>query len=130
MSRQSEAVLEDNLVKQLIGQGYEQVGIPDESALLANFRTQLEKYNKTSLSQTEFDRVLNHLNKGTVFEKAKILRDKFALLKDDGETQYIEFLNQENWSQNLFQVTNQVTIEGRFKNRYDVTILINGLPLV
>ena len=130
MSRQSEAVLEENLVKQLAGQGYEQVGIPDESALLANFRTQLEKYNKTSLSQTEFDRVLNHLNKGTVFEKAKILRDKFALLKDDGETQYIEFLNQENWSQNLFQVTNQVTIEGRFKNRYDVTILINGLPLV
>ena len=130
MSRQSEAVLEDNLVKQLIKQGYEAVPIPDEKALLANFRTQLEKHNKVTLSDTEFSRVLNHLNKGNVFEKAKILRDKFALLKDDGDTQYIEFLDSEHWCQNRFQVTQQVTIEGKYKNRYDVTLLINGLPLV
>ena len=130
MSRQSEAVLEDNLVKQLIKQGYESVYIPDEDALLANFRSQLEKHNKVKLSDTEFSRVLNHLNKGNVFEKAKILRDKFALLKDDGDTQYIEFLDSEHWCQNRFQVTQQVTIEGKYKNRYDVTILINGLPLV
>ena len=130
MSRQSEAVLEDNLVKQLIKQGYEAVAIPDEDALLANFRTQLEKHNKVTLTDTEFSRVLNHLNKGNVFEKAKILRDKFALLKDDGDTQYIEFLDSEHWCQNRFQVTQQVTIEGKYKNRYDVTLLINGLPLV
>ena len=130
MSRQSEAVLEDNLVKQLIKQGYEPVAIPDEDALLANFRTQIEKHNKVTLSDTEFSRVLNHLNKGNVFEKAKILRDKFALLKDDGDTQYIEFLDCEHWCQNRFQVTQQVTIEGKYKNRYDVTLLINGLPLV
>lgn len=130
MSRQSEAVLEENLVKQLIKQGYEPVPIPDEKALLANFRTQLEKHNKASLSDSEFSRVLNHLNKGNVFEKAKILRDKFALLKDDGDTQYIEFLDSEHWCQNRFQVTQQVTIEGKYKNRYDVTLLINGLPLV
>ena len=130
MSRQSEAVLEDNLVKQLIKQGYEPVSIPDEKALLANFRIQLEKHNKVTLSDTEFSRVLNHLNKGNVFEKAKILRDKFALLKDDGDTQYIEFLDSEHWCQNRFQVTQQVTIEGKYKNRYDVTLLINGLPLV
>lgn len=130
MSRQSEAVLEDNLVKQLIKQGYEPVAIPDEDALLANFRTQIEKHNKVTLSDTEFSRVLNHLNKGNVFEKAKILRDKFALLKDDGDTQYIEFLDSEHWCQNRFQVTQQVTIEGKYKNRYDVTLLINGLPLV
>ena len=130
MSRQSEAVLEENLVQQLIKQGYEAVAIPDEGALLANFRNQLEKHNNVSLSDTEFSRVLNHLNKGNVFEKAKILRDKFGLLKDDGETQYLEFLNTEHWCQNLFQVTQQVTIDGKYKNRYDVTILINGLPLV
>jgi len=130
VGRQSEAVLEDNLIKQLVKQGYEPVFIPDEDYLLANLRTQLEKHNKTSLSNTEFDRVINHLNKGNIFEKAKLLRDKFALLKDDGETQYLEFLNTEHWCQNLFQVTQQVTIDGKYKNRYDVTILINGLPLV
>ena len=52
------------------------------------------------------------------------------LLKDDGTSSYIEFLNQEHWCQNQFQVTQQVTMEGTYKNRYDVTLLINGLPLV
>ncbi|NVK02447.1 MAG: type I restriction endonuclease subunit R [Oceanospirillaceae bacterium] len=130
MSRQSEAALEDKLLHQLMRQGYEAVPIPDEAALLANFRVQLEKHNKTNLSDTEFSRVLNHLNKGNVFEKSKTLRDKFALLRDDGDTSYIEFLDSEHWCQNRFQVTQQVTIEGKYKNRYDVTILINGLPLV
>lgn len=130
MSKQSEAILEDNLVKQLSSQGYEKVIIKDENDLLSNLKSQLEKHNKTSLSDTEFERILNHLNKGNVFEKAKILRDKFALLKDNGDTSYIEFLDSEHWCQNLFQVTQQVTIDGAYKNRYDVTILINGLPLV
>lgn len=130
MSKQSEAILEDNLVKQLSSQGYDKVIIKDEADLLSNLKSQLEKHNKTTLSATEFDRILNHLNKGNVFEKAKILRDKFALLKDNGDTSYIEFLDSEHWCQNLFQVTQQVTIDGAYKNRYDVTILINGLPLV
>ena len=130
MSKQSEAILEDNLVKQLDSQGYEKVVIKDENGLLANLKSQLEKHNKTTLSDTEFERILNHLNKGNVFEKAKILRDKFALLKDNSDTSYIEFLDSEHWCQNLFQVTQQVTIDGAYKNRYDVTILINGLPLV
>ena len=130
MSKQSEAVLEENLLKQLISLGYEKVLINDEMALLANLKAQLEKHNKTTISDTEFSRILNHLNKGNVFEKAKILRDKYALIKDNGDTSYIEFLDSEHWCQNLFQVTHQVTIEGQYKNRYDVTILINGLPLV
>lgn len=130
MSKQSEAVLEDNLLKQLTSLGYEKVLINDEVALLANLKAQLEKHNKTTISDTEFSRILNHLNKGNVFEKAKILRDKYALIKDNGDTSYIEFLDSEHWCQNLFQVTHQVTIEGQYKNRYDVTILINGLPLV
>lgn len=130
MSIQPEAVLEYNLIRQLESQGFEKVTINDEDSLLSNLKTQLEKHNKTTISDTEFKRLLNHLNKGNVFEKAKILRDKFVLPCDDGTTKYIEFLNSEHWCKNLFQVTNQVTIEGIYKNRYDVTILINGLPLV
>lgn len=86
-----EAILEANLVKQLSEElGYEKVLIADEETLKANLKRQLEKHNKTTLSDTEFARILNHLNKGNVFEKAKILRDKFALPKDNGTTEYIE----------------------------------------
>lgn len=130
MSTQSEAILEENLLKQLVSLGYEKVLIRDEAELLANLKKQLEKHNKTTLDDIEFSRILNHLNKGNVFEKAKILRDKYALVREDGTTKYIEFIDSEHWCQNLFQVTHQVTIEGSYKNRYDVTILINGLPLV
>ena len=130
MSKQSEAILEDNLVKQLITLEYEKVTIKDDMALEANLKTQLEKHNDFTMSESEFKRVLNHLNKGGVFERAKILRDKFVLPLDDGTTKYIEFLDSEHWCQNLFQVTQQVTVEGVYKNRYDVTLLINGLPLV
>ena len=130
MSTQSEAILEENLLKQLISLGYEKLLIRDEAELLANLKKQLEKHNKTTFDDIEFARILNHLNKGNVFEKAKILRDKYALTCNDGTTKYIEFIDSEHWCQNLFQVTHQVTIEGSYKNRYDVTILINGLPLV
>ncbi|RBQ32791.1 deoxyribonuclease HsdR [Arcobacter sp. FW59] len=131
MSKQSEALLEDSLIKQLESLDYKKVYIKDENELLENLKKQLEIHNKTTLSQTEFQRVLNHLNKGDIFEKATILRDKYALLKDDNKTTiYIEFLDSINWCQNIFQVTSQVTIEGKYKNRYDVTLLINGLPLV
>ncbi len=130
MSKQSEAVLEANLVKQLVGLEYEKVTIKDDSWLEANLKTQLEKHNKFKMSESEFKRVLNHLNKGSVFEKAKILRDKFVLPLDGGTTKYIEFLDSEHWCQNLFQVSSQITVDGVYKNRYDVTLLINGLPLV
>ncbi len=129
MSTQSEAILEVNLLKQLEQLEYKKVIIKGEDDLEQNLKTQLELHNKTTLSNTEFKRVLNHLKKGSIFEKAKILRDKFVLPKDDGTNEYIEFLDSEHWCQNLFQVTSQVTIEGKYKNRYDVTILINGLPL-
>lgn len=130
MNTQSEAILEENLLKQLVSLGYEKVLIRDEAELLSNLKKQLERHNKTTLDDMEFSRILNHLNKGNVFEKAKIVRDKFALTREDGTTKYIEFIDTEHWCQNLFQVTHQVTIEGSYKNRYDVTILINGLPLV
>jgi type I restriction enzyme R subunit len=130
LSTQSEAILEENLLKQLSLQEYERVVINNDAELENNLKIQLEKHNKTTITDTEFKRVLNHLKKGSIFEKAKILRDKFVLPCDDGTTKYIEFLDSEHWCQNLFQVTSQVTVEGKYKNRYDVTILINGFPLV
>jgi len=130
LSKQSEAILEENLLKQLQSLEYERVVIKNDKALESNLKTQLEIHNKTTISDIEFKRILNHLNKGNVFEKAKILRDKYVLPCDDGTTKYIEFLDSEHWCQNLFQVTSQITVDGVYKNRYDVTILINGLPLV
>lgn len=130
MTTQSEQVLEEKLIRQLVNLGYEQVTIKDEKDLLANLKKQLEIHNKVQLTETEFAQVLNHLNKGNVFERAKILRDKMQLTQENGTSIYLEFINQEAWCQNQYQVTHQISIEGSYKNRYDVTILINGLPLV
>ena len=130
MTTQSEQILEDNLVKQLNTLGYDLVSIRNEAELLANLKGQLEKHNGVMLSKGEFDKVLNHLNKGNSFDRAKLLRDRFQLTRDNGENLYLEFLNLEHWCQNQYQVTQQVSMEGTYKNRYDVTLLINGLPLV
>lgn len=130
MTTQAELILENNLITQLKGLGYSFVAIKEEADLLKNLKGQLEKHNKVSLSEKEFSKVLNHLNKGNVFERSKILRDKMQLTRDDGSSLYLEFINMEHWCQNQFQVTQQVSNEGTYKNRYDVTILINGLPLV
>ena len=130
MSRQAEATLEKQLIDQLKSLDYEFVVIPNEKALLSNLKTQVEAFNNIRLSDKEFAGVINHLSKGNVFAKAKTLRDRFQFTRDDGERVYIGFFNSEDWTGNLFQVTNQVTIDGVYKNRYDVTILINGIPLV
>lgn len=130
MNRQPEAILESNLIAQLEGLKYDRVVIADEDALLANLKGQLERFNKTVFSAREFDAILNHLSKGNVFEKAKTLRDRFRLNRDDGTSFYVRFYDSEDWANNLLQVTNQVTVVGTYKNRYDVTLLINGLPLV
>jgi type I restriction enzyme R subunit len=129
-STQPEQELENKLVDQLAALGYEKVVIRDESDLLKNLKSRLERHNNKTLSNSEFERVLNHLNRGTVFDRAAILRDKMHLKRDDDTSTYIEFLDVANWCQNQFQVTNQISAEGTYKNRYDVTILINGLPLV
>jgi len=130
MNRQSEQVLEDQLVQQLISIGYSKISIAQEQDLIANLKTQLEKHNNIRFSDSEFDRVLNILSKGSVFDKAKTLRQKQHILRDDGDNLYFEFINIDHWCQNQFQVTHQITMEGSYKNRYDVTLLINGLPLV
>jgi type I restriction enzyme R subunit len=130
MTTQPEQLLENNLVTQLQLLGYSYVIVADEKDLLANLKTQLEKHNGIQLTAKEFDRVLNILSKGSVFDKAKTLREKQHIVQDNGESLYFEFISSDNWCQNIFQVTNQVSIEGKYKNRYDVTLLINGLPLV
>ncbi|HLP37737.1 type I restriction endonuclease subunit R [Lacibacter sp.] len=130
MSHQSEAILESNLIRQLVSLGYASVKIHDGDAFVSNLKTQLEVFNTTTFSAREFDAILNHLAKGGVFEKAKTLRDRFVLNKEDGTSFYVRFFNNEDWSQNNYQVTNQVQVKGSFMNRYDVTIMVNGLPLV
>lgn len=130
MSKQPEQILEEQLIEQLQKLNYSYVEIKDEAALLSNLKKQLEKHNNISFSDKEFERVLNILSKGSVFEKAKTLREKQHIVRDNGDNLYFEFIQSEHWCQNQFQVTNQVTMEGSYKNRYDVTILINGLPLV
>lgn len=127
---QSEQELEQNLIDRLTRLGYEKVTIRNAAELTANLKTQLEKHNHTQLSHEEFKRVLNHLDKGNVFDRAERLRDKMELPRDDGSTTYLEFLNTEHWCQNQYQVTHQIAQQGSYKNRYDVTLLINGLPLV
>lgn len=131
MTSQSELILEQNLVNQLATNGYDKVTIKDENDLLINLKKQLEKHNNKVFSDSDFKQILNHLTKSNnVFEKALLLRDKFAFKNDNNELVYVEFLNMDSWCRNEYQVTNQITVEGTYKNRYDVTILINGLPLV
>lgn len=135
MGIQSEAELEKNLIKQLISQGYESINTKNEEDLNLNFKKQLELHNKKALNDNpltdkEFEKIMIHLSGGSIFDKAKKLRDQFQLLRDNDEIVYIQFFNSKDWCCNKFQVTNQITMEGKYKNRYDVTILINGLPLV
>ena len=138
MPVQSEAALENGLIDTLQKMNYEYVHIEEEKNLSANFKKQLEKHNKkkleelgrTEFTESEFEKILIYLEGGTRFEKTKKLRDLFPLEMESGERLWVEFLNRTHWCQNEFQVSNQITVEGRKKCRYDVTILINGLPLV
>ena len=129
MSTQSEAVLENNLIEKLSKSGYERVKIRNEKELIANFKVQLEKLNKCQLTDDEFNKILLFLDQGSIFDKSKKLRDHFFIDRKDNPF-YVKFLNQKDWCKNIFQVSNQITMEGKHKNRYDVTLLINGLPLV
>ena len=138
MAIQSEAALETGLVQTLQQMSYEYIQIDEGTNLKENFKRQLEIHNKKQLAEhgrerfteAEFDKILLYLEGGSRFEKAKKLRDLFALELENGCRLWVSFLNKKQWCQNEFQVSNQITIEGRKKCRYDVTILVNGLPLV
>lgn len=138
MTVQSENALEQGLIRTLQENSYEYVEIKEEENLRSNFKLQLEKHNRkaledvgrTGFTEAEFDKIMLHLEGGTRFEKAKKLRDLKDFELEDGQIIWVSFLNTKKWCQNEFQVANQITVEGRKKCRYDVTILINGLPLV
>lgn len=138
MSVQTEQNLENKLIKDLVSNGYTYVQLDDKVGLERNFKKQLERHNGeklqkcgvSSFSESEFKRILNHLEGGTIFQKASRLRTPYELRLDNDDLVYISFLNTEKWCQNQFQVTNQITYRGKYENRYDVTLLINGLPLV
>lgn len=133
MAYQSEAELEMQFIDQLNKQGYTSVQIPDYDALVKNFKVQFEKFNEgkldSPLTGREWERVFNHMLGKSVFQSAKILRDKFVLEREDGTKVYLAFFDADH-TKNIFQVTHQTTIVGKYVNRYDVTILVNGLPLI
>lgn len=136
MSYQSEYQLEQKMLSSLTKKHkYKYVKIKNEKELEANFREQLNKLNiknlnNKPLTDKEFERVLIYLKGKSIFQSAKQLRDKYSLQRDNGEFVYIKFIDFEVPSNNIFQVSNQITMRGKYENRYDVTILINGLPIV
>ena len=135
MDFQSEAQLEEELLHLLVEQNFTKVDINNIDDLLNNFRQQINILNTiplkgNNLTDREFDRLLTQINGKSVYQSAKILRDKLILTRDDNSQIYLELLNTKNYKQNIFQIANQITVKEKYTNRYDVTILINGLPLV
>ena len=134
-SYQSEAQLEDAFVKQLCRQGYERLVVSSEEELIANLRTQLEALNRTSFSDKEWTRLFKGWiaadNDGIVEKTRRIQRDHiYALRMDDGSVRNVSLIDKRNVHNNRMQVMNQYAQQGSYDNRYDVTVLVNGLPLV
>lgn len=130
MNAQPEQLLENNLIDQLVQLGYERIVLKDETDVVANFKRQIEKHNKVRLNEAEFKQILLYINKGNTFERAKTLRSRIPYVNELGENKTIQLIDSKNWCKNEFQVANQISMKGSYDNRYDVTILINGLPLV
>ena len=137
MSFQSEAELENWLINELQKQfNYSYFKkIEDKETLEDNFRTNLYNLNKEDLNNlpftdTEFDRILTYLKDKSVYQSAKQLRDKYVLEREDGSKVHIKFLDYDDYSNNKVQVANQITVINKYETRFDVTLLINGLPLI
>ncbi|EKU49835.1 type I restriction endonuclease subunit R [Staphylococcus massiliensis] len=135
MAYQSELQLENDVLQRLSEIGYERVNIHNKQTLEANFRQIIndrhrDKLDGKPLSDKEFERLMLDINGKSVFDSALILRDKYVLKRDDESIVYLDFLNKQKWCKNTFQVANQVNDRKDYRSRYDVTILINGLPLV
>lgn len=133
---QSEADLEASLIATLQEQAYERVIITTEADLIDNLRHQLERLNRVIFSDDEWDRfftdVIASASEGIVEKTRKIQENYIQLLhRDDGTTKNIRLIDKDNIHNNLLQVVNQYeTGAGTYENRYDVTVLVNGLPLV
>lgn len=141
---QSEYEVESLFIERLTDMGYKFIPMKNYDDVLANFRKQLCELNckklieakgEATLSDSEFHRVMLRLDNHTIYESAKILREQWVLELDNGKTVYLEFLTNDE-TKNTYQVTHQITMDKDhledvvYKNRYDVTILINGLPLI
>ena len=136
---ESEAALEKEFIRLLGEQGYQYLPIHSEAELIANLREHLEELNKYQFSDTEWERFFNSCianpNEHIVEKTAKIQEDYVQVLKrDDSMTKNITLIDRNNIHNNRLQVINQYVLgkeEGAtYDNRYDVTILVNGLPLV
>ena len=135
-SYQSEAALEKEFIKMLKEQGYDYLPIHDSDTLINNLRKQLELLNKYNFTDSEWERFFNdnicNNNDGIVEKMRKIQEDNIQVLKrDDGTSKNITLIDKKCIHNNRLQVINQYEEdEGKYKNRYDVTILVNGFPLV
>ncbi len=132
---QSEAALEKTLIAQLEKQAYEYLTISTEADLVANLRDKLEALNGTVFSDSEwqefFAENISGANDGIIEKTARIQEDHVQVLRrDDGSFKNIRLIDKVNIHNNRLQVINQYEAEGRRSNRYDVTVLVNGLPLV
>ncbi len=132
---QSEAALERDFIAQLQRQAYEYLPITSEAELVANLRRQLEELNKIEFSDAEwqsfFNEKITSANDGIIEKTARIQEDHIQVLKrDDGSTKNIYLIDKQHIHNNRLQVINQYEIEGARANRYDVTVLVNGLPMV
>ncbi|MFD6677750.1 type I restriction endonuclease subunit R [Rhodococcus zopfii] len=139
-SYQSEAHLERELIKLLQSQAYEYLPVTSEAQLIANLRTQLETLNSIEFSEAEWERFFAErvagVNEGVVEKTVRIQEDPIQILRrDDGSTKNIALIDKKNIHNNRLQVINQYEVgrgEGgaSYANRYDVTVLVNGLPMV
>ncbi|WP_409201264.1 type I restriction endonuclease subunit R [Luteipulveratus flavus] len=140
-SYQSEAALEQQFIALLESQAYERLTLTSEADLVANLRTQLEALNHVTFSDAEWKRFLNEKiagkNDGIAEKTVRIQEDHVQLLtRDDGSTKNISLIDKKNIHNNRLQVLNQYVVDkggeggGTFANRYDVTVLVNGLPMV
>lgn len=134
-SYQSESDLEMKLINNLVSQGYERIYARDKTDLYENLKKQIEKLNKISFSADEWKRFLREYldapSDGMVEKTRKIQENHiYDFIFDDGHIQNIKIIDKSNIHNNVLQVVNQVRQQGTHANRYDVTILINGLPLV
>ncbi|QDX80263.1 DEAD/DEAH box helicase [Denitratisoma sp. DHT3] len=132
---QSEVELERDFIERLRVQAYEYLHIASEAELVANLRRQLEALNKIAFSDAEwqafFGEKIAGANDGIVEKTVRIQEDHVQVLKrDDGSTKNIYLIDKQSIHNNRLQVINQYEVEGRRANRYDVTVLVNGLPMV
>lgn len=132
---QSEAELENHFISLLKAQAYEYLPITSDADLVANLRAQLEALNGITFSDSEWKRFFDHKiaasNEGIVEKTRRIQTDHVQLLeRDDGTVRNIRLIDKKNIHNNSLQVINQYEVGGSHENRYDVTVLVNGLPLI